>query len=177
MSFCEPPPWRPPSDYRVPAWARGPEGMVPGVVPVELLVARTDTRAVLVDNLLVYPTGFDFDLSVRRHPRHRRHSGLWGDDLRLEVRFADGRSADNGPGRWPRPSGDQLPDAPLLYQSVSGPDGGHMWLWGLPPPGPLTFACQWPTEQIPPSQAELDARLVLDAAARATSLWPDPSPP
>jgi hypothetical protein len=52
-----------------------------------------------------------------------------------------------------------------------------VWLWGLPPPGPLTFACQWPAEQIPPSQVELDAGLVLDAAARATSLWPDPSPP
>ena len=64
--------------------------MVPGVVPVALLLARTDTHAVLIDNLLVYPTGFDFDLAVRRHPRHRRHTGLWGDDLRLEVRFADG---------------------------------------------------------------------------------------
>jgi hypothetical protein len=42
--------------------------MVPGVVPVALLVARTDTHAVLIDGLLVYPTGFDFDLAVRRHP-------------------------------------------------------------------------------------------------------------
>jgi hypothetical protein len=57
MSFFEPPPWRPPSDYRVSAWARGPEGTLPGVVPVALLVARTDTHAVLVDSLLVYPTG------------------------------------------------------------------------------------------------------------------------
>jgi len=75
------------------------------------------------------------------------------------------------------PSGDQAPDPPLLYQSTSGPDGGHVWLWGLPPPGPLTFACEWPAEQIPPSQAELDASLVLEAAARATSLWPDQRPP
>jgi hypothetical protein len=138
---------------------------------VELLVARTETHAVLVDGLLVYPTGFDFDLAVRRRPSHPEHR--WGDDLRLEVRFADGRSADNDPRRWPRPTGDQPPDPPLLYQSTSGPDGGHVWLWGLPPTGPLTFACEWPTEQIPPSQAELDAGLVLAAAARATSLWPD----
>jgi hypothetical protein len=119
----------------------------------------------------VYPTGFDFDLAVRRHPRLRRRLGhQWDDGLRLEVRFADGRSAGNRPGRWP--SRGQLPDTPWLYQSVSGPDGGHVWLWGLPPPGPVTFACQWPEEQIPPSQAELDARLVLDAAGRATTLWP-----
>jgi hypothetical protein len=31
--------------------------MVPGVVPVALLVARTATHAVLVDNLLVYRGG------------------------------------------------------------------------------------------------------------------------
>jgi hypothetical protein len=154
--------------------------MLPGVVPGALLVARTDTHAVLVDGLLVYPTGFDFDLAVRRHrgqPRHRHHEHLWDDQLRLEVRFADGRAADNGPGRWPRPSGDQLPDPPLLYQSTSGPDGGHVWLWGLPPPGPLTFACQWPSEQIPPSQAVVDAGLVLQAAERAISLWPDQGRP
>ena len=71
-----------------------------------------------------------------------------------------------------RPAADRLPDPPLLYQSTSGPDGGHVWLWGLPPPGPLTFACQWPAEQIPPSQAVVDAELVLAAAARAQTLWP-----
>jgi hypothetical protein len=149
--------------------------MVPGVVPVALLVARTDTHAVLVDGLLVYPTGFDFDLAVRRRPgrphHHRPHPREWH-ELRLEVRFADGRSADNDSRRWPHPSGDQPPDPPLLYQSTIGPDGGHVWLWGLPPPGPLTFACQWATEQIPPSQAELDAGLVLAAAERARTLWP-----
>jgi hypothetical protein len=81
--------------------------MVPGVVPVALLVARTDTHAVLVDGLLVYPTGFDFDLAVRRRPgrprEHRHRPRLWDDKLRLEVRFADGRRADNNPRRWPRP--------------------------------------------------------------------------
>jgi hypothetical protein len=157
--------------------------MVPGVVPVELLVARTDTHAVLVDGLLVYPTGFDFDLAVRRRPgrprRHRDHDHIWSDDLRLEVRFADGRTADNDPRRWPRPSGDQAPDPPLLFQSSGGGSGSadgwqfHLWLWSLPPPGPVTFACQWPTQQLPPSQAELDAGLVLEAAARAQTLWPD----
>jgi hypothetical protein len=180
MSFFELPAPRPPSDYRTPAWSRGPEDMVPGVVPVALLVARTDTHAVLVDGLLVYPTGFDFDLAVRRrpgHPRHHRpHPREWH-ELRLEVRFADGRSADNDPRRWPHPSSDEAPDPPLLYQSTRGPDGGHVWLWGLPPPGPLTFACQWATEQIPPSEAELDAGLILAAAQRAQTLWPDERPP
>ena len=175
MSFFNLPAPRPPTEHRMPAWSRGPVDMVPGVVPVALLVARTHTHAVLIDGLLVYPDGFDFDLAVRRHPalpRDQSDPRVWH-ELRLEVRFADGRRADNGPGRWPRPEVDRPPDPPLLYQSVSGPDGGHVWLWGLPPPGPLTFACQWPIEQIPPSQAELDAGLVLAAAVRARTLWPD----
>jgi hypothetical protein len=178
MSFFNLPALRPPTEHRMPAWSRGPVDMVPGVLPVALLVARSDTHAVLIDGLLVYPTGFDFDLAVRRHPGQPRRHGqhLWEEQLYLEVRFADGRTADNGPGPWPRPDDDRPPDPPWLYQSVSGPDGGHVWLWGLPPPGPLTFACQWPTEQIPPSQAELDAGLVLAAAARARTLWPDPTP-
>jgi hypothetical protein len=68
VTFFELPARRPPTERRMPVWSRGPVGMVPGVVPVALLVARTDTHAVLVDGLLVYPTGFDFDLAVRRRP-------------------------------------------------------------------------------------------------------------
>jgi hypothetical protein len=175
MTTSEPPKLPEPEvEYRRPAWVEPPADVVPGVVPVERILARTDTHAVLVDGLLVYPTGFDFDLAVRRRPGHRRHRPrLWDDELRLEVRFADGRAADNNPRRWPRTSGNEVPDPPRLYQSTSGPDGGHVWLWGLPPPGPLTFACEWPAQQLPPSQVELDAGLVLEAAARATSLWPD----
>jgi hypothetical protein len=180
VSFFEVPALRPNTEYQAPAWARGPAGMVPGAVAVTLLVARTDTHAVLVDGLLAYPTGFDFDLVVRRRPgrprEHRDQDHLWDHGSHLEVRFADGRSADNDPLRWPRASGDQAPDPPLLYQSTSSPDGGHVWLWGLPPPGPLVFACHWPAGQIPPSQAELDAVLVLEAAARAQTLWPGEAP-
>jgi hypothetical protein len=176
MSFFEVPARRPPSEYRAPSWSRGPAGMVPGVVPVELLVARTDDDAVLVGNLLAYPTGFDFDLAVRRRPGRPRRRWPWDDDVRLEVRFADGRTADNDPRHRPRGVGDRAPDPPLLYQSTRGPDGGHVWLWGLPPPGPLAFTCEWPAGQIPRSRAEIDAGLVLEAAARATSLWPEGAP-
>ena len=137
--------------------------MVPGVVPGALLVARTDAHAVLINGLLVYPTGFDFDLAVRRHPgfpghprRHRDRGHVWGDELRLEVRFADGRRADNGPGPWPRPSGDQPPDPPLLYQSTSGPDGGHV--------------CRWPASQLPTSSVEIDAGLVVEAGSSRACL-------
>jgi hypothetical protein len=46
----------------------------------------------------------------------------------------------------------------------------HQWVWGLPPPGPLVFVCDWPDRQLQESR-EVDARLVLDAAERAVRPW------
>jgi hypothetical protein len=184
MSFFELPAPRPPSDYRRPAWLRPPEGTLPGIVPLELLLAHTNDHAVLVGNLLVYPTGFDFDVAVRLRPgrprQHRDHDydHVWDDDLRLEVGFADGRAASNDRRRRPRTLEVQEPDPPLLFQSSGGRSGSgngwefHLWLWGLPPPGPLAFACQWPARQILLSRAEVDAGLVLEAARRAVAFWP-----
>jgi hypothetical protein len=40
MSFFEMPAWEPPSGYRIPPWLRPPETMIPGIVPVELLLGR-----------------------------------------------------------------------------------------------------------------------------------------
>jgi len=65
----------------------------------------------------------------------------------------------------------------MLYQTHGGGDSSwhfHQWLWGLPPPGPLASACEWPTRQIPVSRAEMDAGLVLEAARRAAAIWPAP---
>src|SRR4029450_4050947 len=65
MNFFATPPWQPPSGSRIPAWLRPPETMSPGIVPVELLLARTDTDAVLVTHLRAYPTGLEFLLHAR----------------------------------------------------------------------------------------------------------------
>jgi hypothetical protein len=48
-----------------------------------------------------------------------------------------------------------------------------VWVWGLPPPGPLAFVCEWPARHIPESRAVIDARLVLDAAGRVVPIWRD----
>jgi hypothetical protein len=173
MSFFAMPVWEPPSGYRIPAWLRPPEAMIPGIVPVELLLARTDTDAVLATHLRAYPTGLEFILTARPHPdqlQQRRHDPdrphrLMYRDLWLELRFADGHT----------PSTDQ-PDPPFLYYHGAGGSerGWHSrhWLWGLPPPGPLTFVCAWPAGQLPTSAVEIDASLVLEAADRAAPVWP-----
>jgi hypothetical protein len=97
-------------------------------------------------------------------------------DLRLELRFADGRTVSNDPRRWPRTFETEQPDPPMLYyHGGCGSERGwrsRHWLWGLPPSGPLAFVCAWPPRQIPTSEATIDARLVLEAAARAAPVWP-----
>jgi hypothetical protein len=184
VSFFAMPAWEPPSGYRIPAWLRPPEATVPGIVPVELLLARTDTDAVLVTHLRAYPTGLEFVLTARPHPdqlQQRLHDPdrphrLMFRDLWLELRFADGQVVSNHPRRWPRNFETEQPDPPFLYYHGGGgsEDGWHSshWLWGLPPPGPLAFVCTWPAGQIPASGAEIDAGLVLDAARRAQPVWP-----
>jgi hypothetical protein len=186
MSFFAMPAWQPPSGYRIPAWLRPPETMVPGIVPVELVVARTDTHAVLITHLRAYPTGLAFTLTGQPRPDRsdparsdpvmdRRHRFAYR-DLWLELRFADGRTVSTDPRRWPRTFETQQPDPPFLYyHGAGGSERGwrsRHWLWGLPPPGPLVFVCRWPTGQHPASGAEIDARLVLEAADRATTVWP-----
>jgi hypothetical protein len=48
-----------------------------------------------------------------------------------------------------------------------------LWVWPLPPAGPLAFVCEWPARQVGESRVELDARSVRQAAERAVTLWPD----
>jgi hypothetical protein len=98
----------------MPPWLGAPKGVLPGIVPLELVLARTAQIAVCVTRLGVYPSGFDLDLVTMasdeadeldpllfagRRFRHRRRRE--GDEeipkgmLRFGVEFADGRKATN----------------------------------------------------------------------------------
>ncbi len=193
MSFFDrlpPVPPREPEPPR-PAWMK-PEAALAGVVAEELLLARTDDTAIAITGLMAYRTGFDFILSavLRRedrrghmfdpglhHLRGRHHDEpLPAEFLRLGVQFADGGVATNLDQR-PFPAPDAEPAGPVLLPDGGGGGGRRYdmryWVWPLPPPGPLAFVCQWPAHGIPESRVEIDARLVLDAAARAIDLWPE----
>jgi len=169
-----------------------PEAVIPGVVTAQFLLARTEATAIAITGLSAYPTGFGFVLTaaLRREDRrgqafrHGLHSHWPGDTseplpdefLRLGVRFADGSVATNLDRRaLPPPNAD--PAGPILRPDGGGGGGRrydmHYWVWPLPPPGPLTFVCQWPAHEIPESHAETDAQQILDAAGRAIRLWPD----
>ena len=190
------PPEPPEVDFRRPAWTQPPEDVVAGVAPVELVLARTAERAIGLTGIRAYPNGFACTLHLRLReviPGEQSLFGMFGmfdmlgeldpagelGDyyLRLGVGFADGRKATNLDRRRELEDGPP-PDPPALrltrwegYDILS--QEVDLWVWGLPPPGPLAFVCQWPARRIPESRVEIDAALVLEAARRAEAIWPD----
>jgi hypothetical protein len=199
MSFFEPPPPppEPPEPARQPEWLNPPTNVLGVALPWRLILARSESVAVLVDGATAYPTGialrvaalsrptdslhddpFDFPFG---HPatRYRGHGTgeLPPELLRIGVELADGRKATT---LDPHPFGlgeDADPEGPLLTQGGGGGGGGSwrfdFWLWPLPPPGPLTFACEWPAKGIELTRVEVDASAAIEAAARAEVLWPE----
>jgi hypothetical protein len=191
MSFFDrvppPSPEPEPDEPSTPRWAR-PEAEFGGVVAAELLLARSDSAAIGVSGITAYRNGFEMELVVVLRKANRRgrffHDSFHGDFtedplgpeiLRLGVQFADGGVATNL-GRDLGYPGDDEPAGPMLMHGGGG--GGdrrydmRYWIWPLPPPGPVTFVCEWPALGIAESRAEVDGRAILDAAARSVAPWP-----
>jgi len=58
-----PPEGRPPR-YYVPPWVRSPQGVFPGVVALELVLARREKVAVGIPRVYGYPEWFELELRV-----------------------------------------------------------------------------------------------------------------
>lgn len=99
---------------------RPPEGMLPGVVPLELVLAKTDKAAVCLTRIGAYPTGFEIQLLTmvaeedsdldpmlfgphRMHRRGRQAREIPDGTLRFGVQFADGL-ARRSRRQQPRPT-------------------------------------------------------------------------
>ena len=200
MGFFDLPPLpEPPPRQRhaQPEWLGPPENALGGVAPLRVVLARTERVAVAAIGATVYPQGLSFDLTVRRRPSddedefvdpfgqhrfHRRRTGEpWPppDVLRFGVGWPDGRKATMLDGRgWPYGAGGpEQPEGPLLSQRGGGGGGGSwslgLWLWPLPPPGTIELVCEWPSEQIAETRVAVETAPLLEAAARAETLWPE----
>jgi hypothetical protein len=188
-SIPPPPPPPEPVRRRRPAWMR-PEAVIPGSVPGEVILIRTEQVAVAVGSVRAYPNGFEFTVHVRlrredesRWPRHsdvfersRRGADRDGSQLRLGLLYADGRRAATTGGHW-RPIEDD-DDGRLVLQQGGGGGSSRgcdwdFWVHPLPPAGPVTLVASWLEHGIAESRAELDGAAIRTAAGRAVTLWPE----
>ena len=71
---------------------------------------------------------------------------------------------------------DQEPSGPLLLERGGGGNPAdytsEFWLWPLPPPGPVTFAVEWPAREIELSKQQVDASVFIEASEQSEALWP-----
>jgi len=166
-------------------------------VPLRLVLARNKEVAVAVGGVTAYSTGIALTLAVRSRRnmiediyedpfgspfghlmRHRRHGGdLPPEILRFGVQFSDGRKATTMGEALPRAGSDgEEPAGPVLTPGGGGGGGGDyesdFWLWPLPPPGPVTFAVEWPAREIELSKQQVDASVFIDASKHSEELWP-----
>ncbi|MSW52992.1 MAG: hypothetical protein F2817_19155 [Actinobacteria bacterium] len=195
-----PEPERPPRrQYRRPDWHGAPAGAVPGVVPIERVIAATDEVAVAVSAVEVFAEGLAFELvamatvdprgdaSGRIDPMlfhlHRLPEAGEVPDamLRVGVEFGDGRKATNM-----EPSGYGPPDDGAIVLRPGGGGGSEeryeqsFWVWPLPADGVLRIVCEWPAFGIPVTTLDIDGEAILDAAGRSQVVFSDdhlPYPP
>ncbi len=160
-----------------------PPGWMGGFVPWRLLLVRTSDIYSVITDVEAYPTGVQFTIASRfrpgavdLHPRPGRppmmHFGQ-PDGPRFGVGFADGRKTATGLG-LPRPDVD--PEGPVLMPRGGGGGGEEwrmgLWLWPLPPPGPLAFVTAWAELGIEETTVTVQAEDLIAAADRAEQLWP-----
>lgn len=185
-SIPEPPP---PSEWHGHPARLRPNGVIPDVAPVGLLLIRTDEVAVALSGLRAYPNGFEFTV----HARVRHEDLPWGMSptysiadmrtrqapekaLRLGVLYADGRRAATTTSRNSQ-AGDEASGEHLTFLEVGtgGTDrqwNGDFWVHPLPPDGPVTFVASWLLYGVAETRAELDSSAIHEAAGRAVILWP-----
>lgn len=167
---------------------------IAGIVPLELVVARSDEAAVVASRIAAHPDGFELTLNSYIRPsasrrRLRRHHPMWSHDLdpsdpipdtflRFGLAWPDGGRATNL-DRWGRPWHDAdatEPEHSLEEQGGGGSDDEYTeqyWCRPLPTEGELHLVVEWPAYGIPETSAALDAALFTEAAARARPVWED----
>lgn len=190
MGFFESIPQPPPPEQvrsGRPAWMRS-DAVIPGLVPAEVLLVRTEQVAVAIGGVHAYPNGFEFTVHARlRHEdepepargglfgRHGRMTRTPDEGLRLGIMYADGRRAAT-PGGHPRPD-DAEAGRLVLFENGGGGSSrtwdGNFWVHPLPPDGPVTFVVSWVEHGVAEARAELDGAAIGAAARRAVTLWPE----
>ena len=63
-----------PEEGYQPVWSNAPEDVLPGVVPVELIIARSASTVVMLTAIRAFPEGLAMNLAIRlRGPIKKSH--------------------------------------------------------------------------------------------------------
>ncbi|SMH27922.1 hypothetical protein SAMN06295885_0072 [Rathayibacter oskolensis] len=178
----EPEPWRAP-----------PENEVPALFPLSEVLAVAEDVAIIATGVRVYSTGVEFSIE-----RRMRRGGMSEEEWQLAQMGFHGHHGVGSPGRmryglglsdgqhlvldrsW---GGEQEPrDGSRHVLTMTGGSGGGsdrfhtseegLWLWPLPPEGPLELVVQWPDRGVPESRTVIDATSLRALAAEAAPIWP-----
>lgn len=190
MSFFEPlpPPPQEPAQpperqWFPPAWDRPSEGTLPATLSLDAVLQQDDGIVVAVPHVDVFPNGFRINLLMLLDPHrsadlralHRGPTMM----PRVGVRFADGRVGGRSamPGMHHNLPKDELGVPTQPYVGFAGGGGGgsgwtlSIWVYPLPPDGPLEIFVALPSPATQESSTVLDGSAVRAAAQRARVIW------
>ena len=185
---AEPEPERPP--LVLPEWISPPADEYPARVLIREFLARTPGTVLSLSHADVFSTGIRLKIEwqVRRRAETAAEwqlasnfHGLGLDpavQLRYGLALADG-SVVTTAGRFGR-AWDERPEGWSLIDHTGGGGGDEtrrtggsgLWLWPLPPPGPLVLVAEWGARGVPESRLTIDGSALLAAVGGVRPLWP-----
>ena len=185
----------PPEQPAVPPWFQPPQDEFPARVLVREFLAQTPGTALIVSHVDVYSVGIRIkvDWELRRVgdeisdwqsigiPAFARPGTDAGSVLRFGLALPNGTvvtTVDRGIRRsfTDEPQGwsllDQMNGSGGDDRRYSGASG--LWLWPLPPPGPIELVAEWGARGVTESRLILDGAALLARVGDVRPLWPGP---
>ena len=163
-------------------------------VPMQHLLASGGEAVVVLTSCVAYTTGFLLGVGIRRKrqpdpvPFRSSHYEPIEMSLELGIRFSDGRESTSSRSGLQEEvmsyttayaAGENPPEpgGPVIGH-VGGGGGGrrwdmNVWVWPLPPDGPLTIGCHSPARGLPDGSVEVDGSAIRRAGQTSQKLWVD----
>lgn len=179
-------------------WWQAPEDELPVLLPVSETLAVNDHLALGLIGVAVYSDGVEFRLEGRLR-RDGLPAAEWNELCADFVGHGPMGGPTNPAGRlrfglvlgdgekvlvegFPYFGGEaQASDttAHSLSRNSAGASGGshsysstdRLWLWPLPPEGPIEFVMQWPALDVDERRIVLDGSAMRDLATRVQRFW------
>jgi hypothetical protein len=174
--------------HHLPIEVGAPDNELPGVVPLGVVLGRTNDLVVALTEGQVFSTGVRLSLVARMRSAEsgfrffdevhdHSHGGADWPQLLLGVEYADGRAAMHLPGRRrnARERAAAGDPAPLLTGEGGAGHGrsADMSFWLMPVPvGNFTVVCAWPNRGIAETRTVIEGAALAAAASRVQVLWP-----